>query len=53
MYLAVTTRPDVTFAVNPFSQACKSPTVKNFIAAKQTHLKGTKYYLSVHDMIMV
>ena len=48
MYLAVTTRPNIAFAVNLLPQACKSPTVQDFIAAKRIlcYLKGTNYFLS-------
>ena len=48
LYLAVTTRPDEAFAVNLLSQACKSPIVQDFIAAKRVlrFLKGTKYFLT-------
>ena len=53
LFLAVTTRPDIAFAVNLLSQACKSPTVQDFIAAKRVlrYLKGTNYFLSYsgHD----
>ena len=53
LYLALTTRPDIAFAVNLFSQACKSPTVEDFIAAKTVlrYLKGTEYFFtySRHD----
>ena len=47
LYLAVTTRPDIAFAVNLLSQACKSPTVQDFIAAKRVlgYLKGTNYFI--------
>ena len=48
LYLAETTRPDVAFAVNLLSQAFKSPTVQDFIAAKRVlrYLKGTNYFIS-------
>ena len=48
LYLAVTTRPDIAFAVKLLSQACKSLTVKDFIAAKRVlrFLKGLNYFLS-------
>ena len=53
LYLAVTTKPDIAFAVNLLSQACKSPTVQIFFAAKRVvrFLKGTNYFLSYsrHD----
>ena len=53
MILAVTTRPDIAFAVKLLPQACKSPTVHDFIAAKRVlrYLKGTNYFLSCsrHD----
>ena len=52
-YLAVTTRPDIAFAVSLLSQACKNPTVQDFIAAKRVlrYLKDTNYFLfySRHD----
>ena len=31
LYSVVTTRPDIAFAVNLLSQACKSPTVQDFV----------------------
>ena len=48
LYLAVTIRPDIAFAVNLLCQACKSSTVQTFIAAKiiLRYLKGTTYFLS-------
>ena len=48
LYLAVTTRPDIAFVVNLPSQACKSPTVQDFIATKRVlrYLNGTNYFLS-------
>ena len=53
LFLAVTTRPDIAFAVNLLSQACKSPTVQEFIAAQRVlrYLKRTNYFLtySRHD----
>ena len=35
LYLAVTTRPDIAFAVRLLSQACKSPTMQDFITPKR------------------
>ena len=52
LYLAVTTRPDIALAVSLLSQACKSPTVQNFSAAKRVlrYLKVTNYFLTYsHD----
>ena len=52
LYSIVTTRPDIAFAVNLLSQACKSPTMQYFIAAKRVlRLEGTNYFLSYsrHD----
>ena len=34
-FLTVTTRPDIAFAVNLLSQACKSLTLQDLIAAKE------------------
>ena len=47
LYLAATTRPDIAFLVNLPSQACESPTVQDFIAAKKVlrYLKGTIDFL--------
>ena len=48
LYSAVATRTDIAFAVNLLSQACKSPTVQDFVAAKRVlgYLKGTNFFLS-------
>ena len=35
LYSAVTTRPDISFAVNLLFQACTSPAMQDFIAAKR------------------
>ena len=56
LYLDVTTRPDIAFAVSFLSQACKSPTVHDFIAAKKVlrYLKGSNYFLSYsrHEKVL-
>ena len=53
LILAVKSRPDIDFAVNLFSQACKSPKVQSFIAEKKssTLFKGNDFSLtfSRHD----
>ena len=52
LYLAVKTRRNIAFAVT-YSQACKSSTVQDFIAAKRVirYIKGTNYFFSYsrHD----
>ena len=48
LYLAVTNRPDIAFAVSLLSQACKNSTVKILFAAQrvQRYLKGTNNFLT-------
>ena len=48
MFLSETTRPDIASAVNLLSQACKRPSVQDFIAEKRVlrYLKGKNYTLT-------
>ena len=46
MYLMLSTRPDIAFAVNQISQFCKNPRPAHWAAAKRifTYLRGPRDY---------
>ena len=46
MYLAITTRPDIAYAINKLAQFTSAPKLKHWTAVKRIfrYLKGTKNY---------
>lgn len=46
LYLMLSTRPDIAFAVNQISQFCESPTQQHWNAVKKilSYLQGTKHF---------